>query len=100
MRIGIGGVPCTFVGVFKMAEEELKESQQTQLGFPRNQAVFGSRRKEKAHPADLPHYADPFLFILLCVNSSHSARLFPLVLNVITNFRSFATGVWHKLLRA
>ena len=66
----------------------------------RNQAVFGSRRKEKANPAVLPHYADPFLFILFYVNSSHSPRLFPLVLNVIPNFRSFATGVWHKLLRA
>jgi hypothetical protein len=26
MRIWIDGVPCTFVGVFKMADEELKES--------------------------------------------------------------------------
>ena len=34
------------------------------------------------------------------MNSSYSARLFPLVLNVVPNFRSFATGVWHKLLRA
>jgi hypothetical protein len=28
MRIWIDGVPCSFVDVFKMAEEELKESQQ------------------------------------------------------------------------
>ena len=39
---------------------------------------------------------DPFLFILFYVNSSHSPRLFPLVLNVISNFRI----VWHKLPRA
>jgi len=28
MRIWIDGVPCSFVDVFKIAEEELKESQQ------------------------------------------------------------------------
>ena len=28
MRIWIDGVPCSFVDVLKMAEEELKESQQ------------------------------------------------------------------------
>jgi hypothetical protein len=77
-----------------------RETAPVRLGSPRNQAVFGSRRKEKANPAVLPHYADPFRFILFYVNSSHSPRLFPLVLNVIPNFRSFATGVWHKLLRA
>jgi hypothetical protein len=28
MRIWIDGVPCTFEGVFKMAAEEIKESEQ------------------------------------------------------------------------
>jgi hypothetical protein len=28
MRIWIDGVPCSFVDAFKIAEEELKESQQ------------------------------------------------------------------------
>jgi hypothetical protein len=28
MRIWIDGVPCTFEGVFKMAPEEIKESEQ------------------------------------------------------------------------
>ena len=50
-----------------------RETAPVRLGSPRNQAVFGSRRKEKANPTVLPHYADPFLFILFYVNSSASS---------------------------
>ena len=43
MRIWVDGVPCSFVDVFKMAEEELKESA-ARLGLPRNQGKLLSWR--------------------------------------------------------
>ena len=41
MRIWIDRISCTFEGVLKMAEEEIKESEQPGLGLPRDQGKFG-----------------------------------------------------------
>ena len=64
-----------------------------------DQHIFGSRRKQKFKPTVIPPYADSLLFILCKMNSCYRARLFPSVLDVITDLWSFTSCVRHSHLR-
>ena len=73
MRIWIDGVPCSFVDVFQMAEEELRESA-TWRGLPRNQGELLSWRQRRVNAAIVPPDGDKIISVGSHSQSGHRAR--------------------------
>ena len=99
MGICIDGVPCTFKGVLKMAEEERKTSEpseQPRLGFPRNQGKLRGRRQRRVKAAIVPSDADKGMSVERYPDSGHRSRLSKFILDVIAQNSGFVICVWHS----